>query len=114
MATQGQRQNFMWRPNTNDSTTLTRYDQEAAHWVRAVTNASRPKGSLAGTLGVIGLILDTATLLVWMLFTGIATAAVWLFGSKSGGVVNKRKHKRYSDKELDTMFEDAEELDIYA
>ena len=59
MATQGQRQqNFLWRPNTNDSTTLTRYDQEASHWVRAFKNANRPKASFSGTMGTVGLVFQ--------------------------------------------------------
>lgn len=41
MATQGERQDFKWRPNDNSSTTLTRYDQEAEHWYRAFKNAER-------------------------------------------------------------------------
>lgn len=41
MTSQGERQNFNWRPNDNSSTTLLRYDQEAEHWVRAFKNAER-------------------------------------------------------------------------
>ncbi len=58
MATQGQRQNFQWRPNTNDSTTLARYDQEAQLWVRAFKNANRPKSSFSDTMGTVGLVLQ--------------------------------------------------------
>ena len=29
MPTQGERQNYLWRPNDNSSTTITRYEQEA-------------------------------------------------------------------------------------
>jgi hypothetical protein len=35
MTTQGERQEFLWRPNTNDSTNLARYDQEAQLWTNA-------------------------------------------------------------------------------
>lgn len=58
MPTQGQRQDFLWRPNNNDSTTLTRYSLEAEHWVKAVKSAefnSKPKdwGAIFGTFGAV-------------------------------------------------------------
>jgi lipopolysaccharide/colanic/teichoic acid biosynthesis glycosyltransferase len=58
MATQGERQNYMWRPNTNDSKTLARYDQEAQHWVRAFRNAEsqNKKASLNEVLRFFGIV----------------------------------------------------------
>ena len=67
MPSQAQREmNFIWRPNTNDSTTLARYDQEAQHWVRAFKNASRPKASFSATIGTIGLVLSLIVNLIWL------------------------------------------------
>lgn len=118
MATQGQRQNYQWRPNTYDSTTLTRYDQEASHWVRAFKNANRPQPTFVGTLGVIGLILQLVYNILWLVFYGIASAFVWLFSSKSGGEVNlpstsTEEFVMPSASELDKRFENVETLDFY-
>jgi hypothetical protein len=40
MPSQGERQNYNWRPNDYSSTTLHRYDMEAEHWTKAFKNAS--------------------------------------------------------------------------
>lgn len=60
MATQRERQNFNWRPNDNSSTTLTRYDQEAEHWVRAFKNAESKtkRTSINETFGFIGIVFS--------------------------------------------------------
>ena len=86
MATQGERQNFNWRPNTNDSTTLTRYSLEAEHWTKAFKSASfKGNGSMTNFFGVIGLILQLIINLVWLIIFGIGSLFVWLFGNKKGG-----------------------------
>jgi hypothetical protein len=55
MATQGQRQDYMWRPNDNSSTTITRYEQEAEHWLKALKNAELKYAPInwIGSLGLI-------------------------------------------------------------
>lgn len=80
MADQAQRQNFQWRPNTNDSTTLTRYDQEAQHWVRAFKNANRPKATFAGTMGTVGLIFQLIVHLIWLFV--LACKEIYKFAKK--------------------------------
>ncbi|WP_420378772.1 DNA translocase FtsK [Gilvibacter sp.] len=60
MPTAGERQNFLWRPNDNSSTTLARYDLEAEHWVRAFKNAHskhRPR-NYSADLAVVGLFIN--------------------------------------------------------
>jgi len=69
MATQGQRQDFLWRPNTNDSTTLARYSQEARHWTRAVNEARREanRKPFQDSVTVIGLVLSLIVNLIWLI-----------------------------------------------
>lgn len=90
MATQGQRQNFMWRPNTNDSTTLARYDQEAQHWVKAFKSASAPKPNFLNALGVVGLVLSLVINLVWLLVFALGKFFTWAFSGSESGDTNKK------------------------
>lgn len=117
MATQGERQNFVWRPNTNDSTTLTRYDQEAQHWVRAFKGASIPRTTLGGFLGGFGIILDFILSILWLLFYSIGRAFTWLFGSKNGGKFKMNRTDNTppmpSNDEFDAMFNDVKERNVY-
>jgi hypothetical protein len=81
MATQGERQdNFTWRPNDYSSTTLTRYDQEAKHWVRAFKNAeSKNKGtSINETFGVIGLVFSLVFSIIALIALSIGYFIKWL------------------------------------
>lgn len=59
MQTQGDRQEFRWRPNDYSSTTITRYEQEAEHWYRAFKTAeSKHKQSdFSGTLDFLNLLI---------------------------------------------------------
>ncbi|TXG36676.1 hypothetical protein [Seonamhaeicola maritimus] len=72
--TQGERQDFKWRPNDNSSTTLARYDQEAEHWYRAFKNAERKNkpSSFKSDLAVIGLMFS----LVFSLLTLVALSVI--------------------------------------
>lgn len=115
MVTQGDRQNFQWRPNTNDSTTLARYDQEAKHWLRALNN-SKPKTTDVGNVfGVIGLVLQLVINLVWLLFYGLGSFFTWLFGSKSGGKFEMKTTPYVMPKasKLDDRYDNADTIDIY-
>ncbi|WP_415374221.1 hypothetical protein [Patiriisocius sp. Uisw_017] len=60
MPTQGERQDFLWRPNDESSTTRARYDAEAEHWYRSFKSAERKQASapIGETFGVIGLVLS--------------------------------------------------------
>jgi hypothetical protein len=80
MPTQGERQNFLWRPNDNSSTTLARYDQEAEHWYRAFKNAeskNRPV-DYRGAFNAIGLIITFVVLVVGLAVMLIVKAIKWL------------------------------------
>jgi hypothetical protein len=62
------RDNFAWRPNDNSSTTLLRYDLEAAHWVKAFKSATmNNSASLPEVLGFLGLIISFVLLLIYFL-----------------------------------------------
>jgi len=76
--------------NSNSVVTQAQFEQEAKLWSDAFKSANAPKATFGGTLGVVGLVLQLVINLVWLLFYGIASACVWLFGSKSGGKVNMR------------------------
>jgi hypothetical protein len=84
MATQGERQNFNWRPNDNSSTTLTRYDQEAEHWVRAFKNAERKNQptNYKSDFQTIGLFISLAFSLISLVIMLIFKIFNWLSSSK--------------------------------
>ena len=76
MPTQGERQQYLWRPNDESSTTRARYDAEADHWYRSFKSAERKHTpvSIGETFGVIGLILSlflNLILLIVLLLTDL-------------------------------------------
>lgn len=73
MATQGQRQEFLWRPNDNSVTTRTRYDLEAEHWHKSFKAAERkhkPR-NIKEDLSVIGLIFQVVFSLIALIVLSI-------------------------------------------
>lgn len=80
MPTQGERQNYMWRPNDNSSTTLTRYSQEAELWTQALRDADMKnrKVSLSETISVIGLVISLVGSLVLLIVLSIKRLVKWL------------------------------------
>jgi hypothetical protein len=81
MPTQGERQNYMWRPNDNSSTTKLRYDLEAEHWYTAFKNAeSKNKPTDWGaTFGIIGMVITLVFNIIWMLLYGLKKLITWIF-----------------------------------
>lgn len=80
MATQGERQDYLWRPNDNSVTTKTRYDQEAEHWYRAFKNAERKNRptDYSGTLNTIGLLISLVVSLIILIIISIIQLFKWL------------------------------------
>ena len=78
--TQGERQDYKWRPNTNDSTTRLRYDLEAEHWLRAFKSAERKHkpSSIRADLNVIGLFFQLAFTLITLVVILIYDCFKWL------------------------------------
>ena len=77
MPSQAEREaKFIWRPNDNSSTTLTRYSQEAEHWTRAFRDAERKHRptSIKADFHVIGLFVS----LVFSLLTLVALSLIQL------------------------------------
>jgi len=72
MATQGERQDYMWRPNDNSSTTITRYDQEAEHWYNSLKNAKSKDISNVNLLAEL-------TSSLGLIFYPIAIVGLWIF-----------------------------------
>ena len=60
---------FVWRENDESSSTLTKYDLEADHWVRAFKSAERKHTTapISETFGTIGLVLSLILNLVLLL-----------------------------------------------
>ncbi|GAA4801820.1 DNA translocase FtsK [Litoribaculum gwangyangense] len=91
MPTQGQRQNYLWRPNDNSATTRLRYDLEAEHWVRSVKSAEikyKPS-NLAADLAAIGLFVG----LVCNLISIVLILLIDFFKFIYKVVVNKKKKR---------------------
>jgi hypothetical protein len=81
MPTQGQRQNFQWRPNDNSSTTKLRYQLEAEHWVNAIkSTTSKTTATLSETLGVIGLCISFIINLISLVVLLLTLIVKWLVG----------------------------------
>jgi hypothetical protein len=80
MATQGQRQDFKWRPNDYSSTTLARYDQEAEHWYRAFRNAESKHKPVdyKATFNFIGLLFSLIAALIFLVVVLLGKLIKWL------------------------------------
>lgn len=83
MASQGERQNYVWRPNDNSSTIRLRYDLEAEHWVRAVNSAqekAKPM-NVGAAFGTIGLVIQLIYNIIWLLVYGIKSLITLMVGT---------------------------------
>jgi len=71
--TQGERQNYQWRPNDNSSTTRLRYDLEAEHWYKSFKSAElkHKPSSIRNDFGVIGIIFNLIFSLVTLMVLGL-------------------------------------------
>ncbi|PTM08228.1 MAG: hypothetical protein DA407_08590 [Bacteroidetes bacterium] len=79
--TQGERQNYQWRPNDESSTTRMRYDLEADHWYRSFKEAAERKHkptSIGSDFGVIGILFSLAFSLVTLLVLLIIDFIKWV------------------------------------
>ncbi|WP_417364464.1 hypothetical protein [Galbibacter sp.] len=80
MSTQGERQNYQWRPNDNSSTTRLRYDLEAEHWYKSFKSAERKHkpSSISLNLGVIGLFIQLTFTLLTLVVLGLIQLVKWV------------------------------------
>ena len=80
MATQGVRQEFLWRPNTTDSTNLARYSQEAQLWTNAFRDAQRKHrpSSIRADLNVIGLFVQLSFSLATLVVLSVIEVIKWI------------------------------------
>ena len=80
MATQGERQEFLHRPNDESVTTRLRYDLEADHFYRSFKSAEmkHKKVSLNETLGVISLVISLVGSLIVLALLGLKELFKWL------------------------------------
>lgn len=80
MATQGERQDFKWRPNDYSSTTLARYDQEAEHWYKAFKNAERKNrpSDYRGAFNTIGLIISLVISMITLMVLSAIQLIKWI------------------------------------
>jgi hypothetical protein len=75
MATQRERQEFLWRPNDNSSTTNLRYDLEASKWMSAIKSNEIKANSYrtpAQVFGFIGLIIGFIFGVLYLILSGIS------------------------------------------
>jgi hypothetical protein len=81
MPTQGERQNYQWRPNDNSSTTRLRYDLEAEHWLKSFKAAERkhkPSVPIGTDFGVIGMVLQLVFSLLMLVVLSLIQGVKWL------------------------------------
>jgi len=80
MPTQGERQDYLWRPNDNSVTTRTRYDLEAEHWYRSFKAAERKHkpSSFRSDLSVIGLFIQLTFTLLTLIVVALIEFIKWL------------------------------------
>jgi hypothetical protein len=82
MKTQGQRQDFNWRPNDNSSQTRMRYDLEMNHWLKSLKGSSGGGNGVSGnwgpTFAVLGLVFHFVVVLVWFILIMLSNLIVWL------------------------------------
>jgi len=80
MPTQGERQNYNWRPNDESVTTRTRYDLEADHWYRSFKSAElkHKPSSFKSDLGVIGLVFSLVFSLLVLVVVLLVDFVKWV------------------------------------
>ena len=80
MASQGERQEFLHRPNDESVTTRLRYDLEVDHFYRSFKSAEikHKKASISETLGVIGLVISLVGSLIILVLLGLKELINWL------------------------------------
>lgn len=80
MATQGQRQNYLFRPTTNDSKNLARYDEQANLWYRAYQSAERRNRppDYKGVFSAISLILSLVLSIIMLIILSVKQLFRWI------------------------------------
>lgn len=78
--TQGERQNYLFRPTTRDSVNLARYDEQADLWYKAFKNAERKNRptDYQGTFNTIGLIFSLVLSLITLFVLLLMNLIKWL------------------------------------
>ena len=101
-------QNFNYRPIDNSSTTLNRYSEEAAHWVKAVEdhrviNERIPMGPIISV--AVGLFFS----LITSLFLIISSIVMFFISKRNKNVttkVNGNVNRLPTNDELNEMFDE--------
>lgn len=80
MASQGERKEFLHRPNDESVTTRLRYDLEADHWYRSFKSAQmkHKKVSLNETIGVISLVISLVGSIIILVLLSLKELFKWL------------------------------------
>lgn len=78
--TQGERQNYQWRPNDNSSSTRMRYDLEAEKWTRAFKSAQMKQQSvsLGDSLSVIGMVISLLASVIVLIVVLLVDLYKWV------------------------------------
>jgi len=84
MVTQGERQNYLWRPNDNSSTTRMRYDLEAEHWLKSFSNVNKNSQknvpNFKGDFQALGIVLGLIFNVIFIILLSISKLFSWLLG----------------------------------
>ena len=119
MRTQGERQNFNWRPNDYSSTTRLRYDLEVDHWLTSIKSATtKTSTSLSETFGFLGLLLGLVINLGIIIVLSLTHLFGWILG------LNKRtltvdtldghiKERRLTPSEVEEINRTKRPINIY-
>lgn len=115
MATQAERQNYLWRPNDNSATTRVRYDLESEHWLRSLSTKLEKGGrgatSFASDLRGIGIVLHLISLVIFIILLSISKLLVWLVSlteSRPSTRVVERRPAPLSNDELKSRINNGE------
>jgi len=120
MSTQGERQNYNWRPNDNSSQTRLRYDLEMNHWLKSLKGSGFGGGGSSGGSSpflVIGLVIGLIFSLLWLILIWLSDFIVWVTNQFSKPEPTSKyrgwRPSPIKDKEkLDKLWSESTPLDI--
>lgn len=115
MPTQGERQNYQWRPNDNSSTTTTRYDLEAEHWLSSIKSVSSRRSGGSGSFAFLFTFIALFFNLLNILLLSIVYLIKWIIGrsNKRTTVYHQEGERILTGEELDEINRTQTPMNIY-
>jgi len=112
MPTQGQRQNYMWRPNDYSSTTRLRYDMEVNHWLESIKSAQAKTQRSTSSLPFIGLLLGLVINLISVVVLSLTYLFQWIIRRVDNRTV-ELTYRDYTQEEVEEINRTVPHIDIY-